>query len=547
MHHKALLQLGIVLLLVLQLMYGSQRFDAYSLVMGGAAEGWRGLFGYLGQVAKLAVLFVVLLGVLLQRELRMLWSGIQLEADIKRAGLFLLPQLLSYWLLLQSSITIFDFADKADQTDTGIFLLWSLALMSSLLCWAAMFAPMRYWLRTLTRYWRAVLIAALIAIAVWFLTGLASRLWVPLSTLTFILSSNLLGLFDPELVVVVQSQKILGLGDFVVNVAPACSGYEGIALITAFLALYLYINQKEFRFPRALILFPLGIVVIWLLNAVRIAVLVALGYYWSPDVAVGGFHSQAGWIAFILTSLCLLWFAGRWHFVMRPGEVAAVPLAPETPRPSANVNPEQAIATLMPLVALLASVLLTSAMSSEFVWMYPLRVLIVFVALVWYWPALRLLPYRPSPLPVAAGVVVALVWIVLLFDSAPQGDRLFSEALLGVPVFWSGLWLAFRFVGAVVTVPIAEELAFRGYLLCKLSRSPSYTRGSIPVSAVAVLLSSIAFGALHGAWVAGTVAGLVYACVRLRSDHVGDAIAAHAVTNLIVFVFAAYSGQWNMI
>ncbi len=541
--------MSIALLLVLQLMYASQRFDAYTLIMEGSTGGWRALFGYLGQAAKVAVLFAVLLGVLLQRELRTLWGGICLEADIKRAGIFLLPQLLSYWLLVHSSIIIFDFAGPghADQTDTSIFLLWCLALLCSLWCWASMLAPMRYWFRTLVRYWKSVCAAVLIAVAVWLFTGLASRLWVPLSSLTFMLSSNLLGLFDSELVVIGQSQKILGLGDFIVNVAPACSGYEGIGLITAFLALYLHINRKEFRFPRAFVLFPLGIVAIWLLNAVRITVLVALGYYWSADIAIGGFHSQAGWIAFILTSLGLLWFAGRWRFVIQSGYAGVSKLVPGVSASPADSNSAQAVATLVPLVALLASVLLTSAVSSEFVWLYPLRVLAVLFALIWFWPALRLFPYRLSPLALAAGFGVALIWISLLIDSAPQADRVFSETLFDSPPLWSGLWLVFRFVGAVVTVPVAEELAFRGYLLCKLSRSPNYTRGGLPVSVVAVLISSVAFGALHGAWVAGIVAGLAYAFVRLRSQHVGDAIAAHAVTNLIVFVFAACSGQWSMI
>ncbi|MFV8781865.1 exosortase E/protease, VPEID-CTERM system [Microbulbifer sp. SA54] len=547
MHRKVVLQIGLVFLLVSQLMYVSQRFDAYTLVMEGAADGWRVSFGYLGQVAKIAVLFVVLMGLLLKQDLTALWKNIQLEADFRRVGVYLPPQLLSYWLLVQTSITIFDFAGSANQTDPFAFLIWGGALLSSLWCWLLMFAPVRFWLGTLARYRKPVFVAAVISALVWLFSGLASRLWEPLNSLTFSLASSLLGLFDTELVVVAQSEKLLGLGDFVVSVAPACSGYEGIALITAFLALYLYINRSEFRFPRAFALFPMGIAAIWLLNAVRIAVLIAIGYYWSADVAIGGFHSQAGWIAFILTSLGLLWFAGRWRFVMQTGVVETANLVPGAPYPLAPANSEQAVAMLMPLVALLAAVLVTSALSSGFIWFYPVRVIAVLLALIWFWPVLRLFPYRLTPLPVVAGIAVAGIWIAMLFNSGPQADRMFLEHLQSAPMFWSGLWLVFRFFGAVITVPIAEELAFRGYLLCKLNRSPNYTRGSLASSAVAVLVSSLAFGALHGAWVAGTVAGLAYAFVRLRSQHIGDAILAHATTNLIVFLFAALSGQWSLI
>ena len=47
-------------------------------------------------------------------------------------------------------------------------------------------------------------------------------------------------------------------------------------------------------------LFPIGALAVWLANAIRITALVALGTSFSPAVAQGGFHSQAGWIAFLL-------------------------------------------------------------------------------------------------------------------------------------------------------------------------------------------------------------------------------------------------------
>ncbi|MGB3622163.1 MAG: CPBP family glutamic-type intramembrane protease, partial [Ketobacter sp.] len=59
--------------------------------------------------------------------------------------------------------------------------------------------------------------------------------------------------------------------------------------------------------------------------------------------------------------------------------------------------------------------------------------------------------------------------------------------------------------------------------------------------------SSLAFGALHGAWIAGTVAGVVYALVRIRTRHVGDAILAHAITNGLLCAYAAMTGEWSVL
>lgn len=48
-------------------------------------------------------------------------------------------------------------------------------------------------------------------------------------------------------------------------------------------------------------------------------------------------------------------------------------------------------------------------------------------------------------------------------------------------------------------------------------------------------LSSLAFGLLHGErWVAGSLAGLIYAAVFLRRGRIGDAVAAHATTNALL-------------
>ena len=56
-----------------------------------------------------------------------------------------------------------------------------------------------------------------------------------------------------------------------------------------------------------LILFvlPIGILVIWVANTVRIAALIALGTLVSPTIARGSFHSQAGWIAFSLIAMAM--------------------------------------------------------------------------------------------------------------------------------------------------------------------------------------------------------------------------------------------------
>ena len=58
----------------------------------------------------------------------------------------------------------------------------------------------------------------------------------------------------------------------------------------------------------------------------------------------------------------------------------------------------------------------------------------------------------------------------------------------------------FRTLGSVITVPIAEELLFRGYLLARFARSEIVLEGRIVFSWVALILSSALFGLLHANW-----------------------------------------------
>ena len=83
--------------------------------------------------------------------------------------------------------------------------------------------------------------------------------------------------------VVVNSQTmILGTPRFSVEIAPWCSGIEGVGLILAFGVLWLVAFRRECRFPQSLVLLPLGAALIFVLNAVRIAALILIGDAGAP-------------------------------------------------------------------------------------------------------------------------------------------------------------------------------------------------------------------------------------------------------------------------
>ncbi len=115
------------------------------------------------------------------------------------------------------------------------------------------------------------------------------------------------------------------------------------------------------------------------------------------------------------------------------------------------------------------------------------------------------------------------------------------------PVFARTVWVVFRALAAVLTVPVVEELAFRGFLIRRLMANDFESLDPRSFTWFAVLASSLIFGLLHGdRWVAGSLAGLIYAGVMLRRGSIGDAVVAHATTNALIAFSVLAGGKWNL-
>jgi len=64
------------------------------------------------------------------------------------------------------------------------------------------------------------------------------------------------------------------------------------------------------------------------------------------------------------------------------------------------------------------------------------------------------------------------------------------------------------------------------------------------ISGISFLVSSVAFGALHGRWLAGILAGMIYAAAQYRRGEISDAIVAHMVTNALLAAYVLIFGHW---
>jgi exosortase E/protease (VPEID-CTERM system) len=320
----------------------------------------------------------------------------------------------------------------------------------------------------------------------------------------------------------------IGTPAFEVRIAPECSGYEGMGLILAFSSAWLWFFRRQWRFPQALLLIPFGVAAMWIVNAARIAGLILIGNSGAQQIALGGFHSQAGWIAFnaIAIGTCVL--AQRIPALARIDE-------PRTVNPTAPF--------LMPFLAILGAAMISRALTSDFEWFYPLRVVAAATALWYFRRSYRDLNWRFGWVGLAAGAVVFAIWIAL----SPHTSSAAPSALVHASSAGRISWLTLRVIGAVAMVPIAEELAFRGFLLRRLASVDFESVGWRTFSWLPFLISSLAFGILHGNhWIAGTIAGGIFALAQLRTGRIGEAIAAHSVANALLAAWVLATGSWEL-
>jgi exosortase E/protease (VPEID-CTERM system) len=416
----------------------------------------------------------------------------------------------------------------------GVVALWIVVGCSAVVAALCAMAPGALWLdavRSLGATWWYAGIAALLGTAAMQST---QSLWDPTATLTFDLVRRLLTPILPTLTVDAAA-RVLSTGRFAVQIADVCSGLEGGGLMLAFSSAWLFCFRQEYIFPRALLLIPVSIAAIFALNVVRIAALMLIGDAGFPDVAVYGFHSQAGWIAFNAVACALVLLSRRSAWLYRT--VGRADVSPATHNPTA--------AYLMPMLAILAAAAVTRALSSDFEFLYPLRVVAGIWMLMRYRRILAALDWGWSWRGPTFGIVVFLLWVGAAHLQLHASG--IPEKLAALPPSLRSLWIVSRLAGGVLVVPIAEELAYRGYLMRRLTQADFDAVRFQSVRWPALAATAIVFGFAHGAlWLPGIAAGVLFGLMVVRRGQIGEAVVAHATSNALLAASVLGWNQWQL-
>ena len=351
--------------------------------------------------------------------------------------------------------------------------------------------------------------------------------WSVLTLLTFRAVAVFLQAFA-DVSVADPASYVIGIQGFAVHISRQCSGVEGLALVTAFVGIYAVIFRQNLRLWRfLLVVLPLALLASWLLNVVRIGVLILLGAFVSPDLAVNGFHSYAGWLFFTLLALGLVAAVQQVRWLHRAA-------AGNPPMP---LRRDPLAAMILPFVLFMLISTLVSALAPHPELGYPVKALTLSLVLLAFVPAYRALKWRLDPLSLGVGLVVGVVWLM----TARAGDAGLAALLASMTKASLISWIALRLLGTAVLVPLVEEMFFRGYLLTRLD-GPGWPR-----RVLAIAVSATAFAAMHGRWIEAFAAGVLFAMLALRQGRVTDAVQAHIAANALIGAVAVIRGDFGLI
>jgi CAAX prenyl protease-like protein len=166
-------------------------------------------------------------------------------------------------------------------------------------------------------------------------------------------------------------------------------------------------------------------------------------------------------------------------------------------------------------------------------------------------------PFSLSWLSVAVGVLGVFVWIGLwridqeylglgsLFGSSREAFNPFEE-LRNEPT-WMWSFLAIRFAGLVVVVPVIEEFFVRGFLMRYID-SQDWDRVPLGKATWLSVGGVAAYGLLsHPAEPLSAIVWFsMVTWLYLRTRSIWDCVLAHATTNLLLGLYVLGTGSWAL-
>jgi CAAX prenyl protease-like protein len=175
---------------------------------------------------------------------------------------------------------------------------------------------------------------------------------------------------------------------------------------------------------------------------------------------------------------------------------------------------------------------------------YPIKTVVVGGILYYYRKSYTEISFKCSWIAPLVGILAFVVWVLPEGWYPQLGSSVFNPYTFGKG--WISLALiVFRLIGAVIVVPIFEELFWRSFVIRWLINENFI---SVPIGTFtwfSCIVIVLGFGFEHHQWLVGLLAGILYNVLLYTKKNLADCIVAHAVTNLLLGSYVLLTRQWT--
>ncbi|OQY18440.1 MAG: CAAX prenyl protease-related protein [Desulfobacteraceae bacterium 4572_35.1] len=188
---------------------------------------------------------------------------------------------------------------------------------------------------------------------------------------------------------------------------------------------------------------------------------------------------------------------------------------------------------------------------SELLYLYPLKAVLVGLTLLLltrHYLEINLSDltrWRHTALSLISGIIIFVLWINMDWSFATQGELTgFDPEWIADSKIRSAMITA-RLVGAVLVVPIMEEIFWRSFLL-RYIINHKFSKVAIGrFTWFSFIATTVLFGLEHHYVLAGMMAGAIFNLLLYKTRSIAQCILSHAVANLALGLYVLQSGQWQ--
>jgi CAAX prenyl protease-like protein len=150
---------------------------------------------------------------------------------------------------------------------------------------------------------------------------------------------------------------------------------------------------------------------------------------------------------------------------------------------------------------------------------------------------------------IAIGVGVCIMWVGIDNWYSHMGDDKAAawnpRLQFGEHSHLASLFIAARVLGSTFVVPPLEEVFYRSFLYRYFVRTDFQNMPFKQFHPTSFIVTSAIFGFEHSQWLAGILCGMAFQWLVISKNRIGDAIAAHAITNFLLALWVLSQGAWK--